>query len=71
MHAAPRIRARLNSNIMGVPGVGHGDDIINATRFSFRDVVNDDSDDELAKLEHRGEKEEDNTADGILLVWYQ
>jgi len=47
------------------------DDIIIITiRFSFRDVVNDEPDDELAKLEHRGEKEEDNTADGILLLRY-
>ena len=45
------------------------DDIIDTIRFSFRDV-NDDSDDEAAKLEHRGGKEETNTADGILSYYY-
>ena len=50
------------------------DDIIHKSiRFSFRDVVNDESDfDELAKLEeHRGEKEEENTADGIVVLRYE
>ena len=50
------------------------DDIVNKSiRFSFRDVVNDESDfDELAKLEeHRGEKEEENTADGISVLRYE
>ena len=45
------------------------DDIIDTIRFSSRDV-NDDSDDEAAKLEHRGGKEETNTADGILSYYY-